>query len=28
MKQTILFYLFSDGWQPKSMDSRRVCWER
>ncbi|KAJ8935532.1 hypothetical protein NQ318_001763 [Aromia moschata] len=20
--------LFSDGWQPKCMDSRRVCWER
>ncbi|KAJ8961866.1 hypothetical protein NQ318_021484, partial [Aromia moschata] len=22
-KQTVLFYLFSDGWQPKCMDSRR-----
>ncbi|KAJ8940382.1 hypothetical protein NQ318_015775 [Aromia moschata] len=19
---------FKDGWQPKCMDSRRVCWER
>ncbi|KAJ8938208.1 hypothetical protein NQ318_011704 [Aromia moschata] len=28
LKQTVLFYLFSDGWQPKCMDSRRVCWER
>ncbi|KAJ8949352.1 hypothetical protein NQ318_012015 [Aromia moschata] len=27
-KQTVLFYLFSDEWQPKCMDSRRVCWER
>ncbi|KAJ8956540.1 hypothetical protein NQ318_019263 [Aromia moschata] len=27
-RNTVLFYLFSDGWQPKCMDSGRVCWER
>ncbi|KAJ8950886.1 hypothetical protein NQ318_011187 [Aromia moschata] len=27
-KQAVLFYLFSDGWPPKCMDSRRGKWNR